>query len=332
MGCVDQSNLWTACLSWSVFLLLAIVVPLNRTCSRLSELRRKHSQPYDSVVQIVSHRRCNPFFIVYLNLFESMGFGDSSSLIKLCDESPKVRQGYTEQLHRSLKLLSVFVLPCFAAESAYKIWWYSSGATRIPFLGNAYVSDAIACMLELCSWLYRTSIFFLVCVLFRLICYLQILRLQDFAQLFQEESDVASVLKEHLRIRRHLRIISHRYRAFILSTLIFVTASQLASLLITTRSHAEVTILKAGELAFGAAVLRQPGDGALICLRSATKITHKAQSVTCLAAKWHVTYFENNRAGITVFGFILDRTWLHTIFGIEMSLFLWLLSKTIGFS
>ena len=25
-----------------------------------------------------------------------------------------------------------------------------------------------------------------------------------------------------------------------------------------------------------------------ICLRSATKITHKAQSVTCLAAKWHV--------------------------------------------
>lgn len=26
----------------------------------------------------------------------------------------------------------------------------------------------------------------------------------------------------------------------------------------------------------------------LILLRSATKITHKAQSVTCLAAKWHV--------------------------------------------
>lgn len=28
--------------------------------------------------------------------------------------------------------------------------------------------------------------------------------------------------------------------------------------------------------------------GLLILLRSATKITHKAQSVTCLAAKWHV--------------------------------------------
>ena len=28
--------------------------------------------------------------------------------------------------------------------------------------------------------------------------------------------------------------------------------------------------------------------GLFICLRSATKITHKAQAVTCLAAKWHV--------------------------------------------
>ncbi|KAF8369805.1 hypothetical protein HHK36_032166 [Tetracentron sinense] len=406
-GCVDQSNLWTACLSWSVFLLLAIVVPLIShfvlACRNCDE---KHSQPYDSVVQLSLTVVATLSFICLSEFVRKYGLRRFLFLDKLCDESPKVRQGYTEQLHRSLKLLSVFVLPCFAAESAYKIWWYSSGATRIPFLGNAYVSDAIACMLELCSWLYRTSIFFLVCVLFRLICYLQILRLQDFAQLFQEESDVASVLKEHLRIRRHLRIISHRYRAFILSTLIFVTASQLASLLITTRSHAEVTILKAGELANNLELesLVQLCSvslvtGLFICLRSATKITHKAQSVTCLAAKWHVlatidsfdgtdgetpmhhngynrvfpvnvdgesgeeeagdgddeldntkiipiyahtisfqkrqalvTYFENNRAGITVFGFILDRTWLHTIFGIEMSLFLWLLSKTIGFS
>ncbi|GAU29895.1 hypothetical protein TSUD_379850 [Trifolium subterraneum] len=27
-----------------------------------------------------------------------------------------------------------------------------------------------------------------------------------------------------------------------------------------------------------------------------------------------VTYMENNRAGITVYGFMLDRTWLHSIF------------------
>lgn len=51
-----------------------------------------------------------------------------------------------------------------------------------------------------------------------------------------------------------------------------------------------------------------------------------------LVGEYAVTYFENNRAGITIYGFTLDRTTLHTIFGIELSLVLWLLGKTIGFS
>lgn len=148
-----------------------------------------------------------------------------------------------------MKLLACFVLPCFAAECSYKIWWYSSGASQIPFLGNVYLSDATACILELFSWLYRTTIFFLVCVLYRLICYLQILRLQDFTKVFQEESEVESVLKEHLRIRRQLTVISHRYRGFIMLALAFVTASQFAALLSTTRTNANLNIFMAGELA-----------------------------------------------------------------------------------
>lgn len=152
-------------------------------------------------------------------------------------------------MQRSLKILFIFVLPCFAAESIYKIWWYSSGGTQIPFLGNVIVSDTVACILELSSWLYRTTVFFLVCVLFRLICYLQILRLQDFAQVFHVDSDVESVLREHLRIRRHLRIISHRYRRFIVLALVFITASQFASLFMSTRSSSDLHIYKSGELA-----------------------------------------------------------------------------------
>lgn len=152
-------------------------------------------------------------------------------------------------MQRSLKIISSFVLPCFAAESAYKIWWYASGASQIPFLGNVYVSDAVACVMELCSWLYRITIIFLVCVLFYLVCHLQILRLQDFAQLFQDQSDVGSVLAEHLRIRRHLRIISHRFRGFILLILLLVTGSQFASLLVTTKATSEINIYRAGELA-----------------------------------------------------------------------------------
>lgn len=149
----------------------------------------------------------------------------------------------------TMKLILLWGLPCFIAECAYRIWWYVSGASQIPYYGEIYVSSIILCTLELCSWMYRTSIFFLVCVLFRLICYLQILRLEDFAPVFQRETEVGSILLEHLRLRRNLRIISHRFRGFILSSLLLVTASQLIFLLMVTKPHADVDILKAGELA-----------------------------------------------------------------------------------
>lgn len=148
-----------------------------------------------------------------------------------------------------MKLISVFAGPCFIAMTAYKIWWYASGGSQIPFLGNVYVSDIVACILELCSWLYRTTVIFLVCVLFRLICHLQILRLQDFATYFHVDSDVQSVMSEHLRIRRHLRIISHRYRRFFLIALILITGSQFVCLLETTKARYGLSIYKTGELA-----------------------------------------------------------------------------------
>ncbi|KAI7739645.1 hypothetical protein M8C21_003127 [Ambrosia artemisiifolia] len=397
--CVDQSNIYTATLSWVIFITFTFIVPgLSHFYLACSDCDNRHARPYDTLVQLSLSSIATLSFVSLSQFVRVYGLRRFLFFDKLCDESEIVRTGYTDQLNRSLKILSIFVVPCFAAESAYKIWWYTSGATAIPFLGNVIVSDTVACVLELCSWLYRTVVFFLVCVLFRLICYLQILRLQDFAQVFQVDSDVESVLREHLRIRRHLKIISHRYRVFILLALILVTVSQLASLLNTTRSSAELSIFKSGELALVSVSLLA---GLLILLRSATRITHKAQGVTCLAAKWHVcatidafeppeadtetptvgavgspvfpveasssdyddvgseedeldntklipayaystisfqkrqalvTYFENNRAGITVFGFMLDRTSLHTIVTIELSLVLWLLGKTIAMS
>ncbi|KAH0987545.1 hypothetical protein GBA52_014722 [Prunus armeniaca] len=397
--CVDQSNAWRACLSWFVFFLFGIFVPaMSHFVFGCGTCDSKHKRPYDSVVQLSLSSVASLSFVCLSRFVKKFGLRRFLFLDKLYDESETVRRGYTAQLDRSLKLLCIFVIPCFVADSAYKIWWYASEARQIPFVGNVYASAAVACIMELCSWLYRTTVIFLVCVLFRLICYLQILRLQDFATMFEVDSDVGSVLSEHLRIRRQLTIISHRCRAFILWSLILVTVSQFALLLITTKSSTMVNldVYRAGELVLCSITLV---TGLFILLRSATKITHKAQAVTCLAAKWHVCatldsfdaataqnasgrslpvvvgseehgesdneevdveedeldntklipsyayttisfqkrhalvkYFENNRAGITIFGFTLDRTTLHTIFMLELSLVLWLLGKTVGIS
>ena len=137
-----------------------------------------------------------------------------------------------------MKLLCLLVFPCFAAECVYKIWWYVTGATQIPYYGNMYLSNTVMCMLELCSWLYRTTIFFLVCVLFRLICRWQIIGLESYAQVFQKETEVETIMLEHNKMRKTFRIISHRFRAFILISLIMVTASQLVYLVTITSSSA----------------------------------------------------------------------------------------------
>ncbi|CAI0382923.1 unnamed protein product [Linum tenue] len=403
----DQSKLWTACLSWSVFFLLAIVNPIvSHFLLLCADCDQEHQRPYDSVVQL-SLSVCAIISFLCLSYWSrKYGFRKFLFLDKLDDESPRIRRGYQQQLKRSMRLLCTFVLPCFAVESAYRIWWYATGAFEIPYLENVYLSDIVICTLQLASWVYRISIFILVCILYRVICHLQILRLEEFADFFQTESEVGSILKEHLRIRRNLRIISHRFRRFILLSLLLVTASQLMSLLVTTRSSATNNIYEAGELALCSINLV---IGLFICLRSATKITHKAQAITSLAAKWHVcatinssydpnvadgntptshrvfypscgqvhpinidwvldedgddkeeeddddnsdssnmvpifahtisfqkrqalvTYLENNKAGMTVFGFMMDRSWLHTIFGVELALLLWLLNKTIEF-
>ncbi|XP_058782242.1 uncharacterized protein LOC131656568 [Vicia villosa] len=398
--CVDQSNAFTATLSWFVFFIFTLAVPAaSHFFIACPDCDSRHSRPYDAVVQLSLSSVASLSFLCLSSFVRKYGLRRFLFLDKLCDESETVRMNYMAQLNRSLKLLSVFAGPCFIAMSAYKIWWYSSGGSHISFLGNVYVSDTVACILELCSWLYRTTVIFLVCVLFRLICQLQILRLQDFATYFHVDSDVQSVMSEHLRIRRHLRIISHRYRRFILFALILITGSQFVCLLETTKAKYGLSIYKTGELVLCSVTLL---SALSIMFRSATKITHKAQAITGLAAKWHVcatldsfdgadeggrlsaqisheviyprvgtdgeseaddagdeedeidntkwiasysystisyqkrqalvNYFENNKAGITVYGFMLDRSTLHTIFGIQLSLVLWLLGKTIGIS
>jgi hypothetical protein len=87
-------------------------------------------------------------------------------------DSEDVQAGYAAQLARSFRVLSCFVLPCTLVEAAFKAYWYYTAA---PPLRSPWWAAA-ACALEVASWVYRVTLFFVVCVLFRVICYLQILR------------------------------------------------------------------------------------------------------------------------------------------------------------
>ncbi|PUZ76187.1 hypothetical protein GQ55_1G269700 [Panicum hallii var. hallii] len=485
--CVDHSPSrgLAAAGSWAVFLLLAVAGPAA------ARLLHAPPRPYDGQVQVSLTLAASLAYVsLRAVLRRSGGLRRLLYLDSLRRDSEDVQAGYAAQLARSFRVLACFVLPCALAEAAYKAYWYwYYAAAGLPALGSPWWAAA-ACALEVASWVYRVALFFMVCVLFRVICYLQILRMVGFAREFGRFADVATVLQHHRRIREQLRKISHRYRKFIVCSLILVSASQFAALLSTTRPHAVVNLATAGDLAKkslhapkgtrmfrhhrrsclprkqhtcsdrhhrrssesisrhhtlsvvypnstwstatagGCAgrsaqqVCRQMRNyrnflhsgtlcslslvaGLLVCLHSAAKITHKTQAMTSVAAAWHadatvlafdndqedpdpdlpptagylapanayrvaagdesgsddddshsetsslddpkyvpfqtnnicfqkrqalVTYLENNRAGITVYGFVVDRAWLHALFMIEFSLVMWLLGKTVGIS
>ncbi|ESQ38178.1 hypothetical protein EUTSA_v10028658mg [Eutrema salsugineum] len=397
----DQSNRVKTILSWSVFFLLAVIVPMiSHFVLTCAECDFQHHRPYDALVQLSLSIFAGISFVSLSDWSKKYGIRKLLFLDKLKDVSEKVRIGYESEIQRSMKLLAIFVLPSLTLQAIYRIWWYASGSNQIPYIFNPILSHVLACTLQLSSWLYRTSLFIIACIVYQIICHLQILRLDDFALCFASEiTDFTSTLAEHLKIRRELKIVSHRFRRFILLSLFFVTATQFMALLTTIRASVPFHIYEAGELALCSISLV---SGLFICLKSATQMTHKAHSVTSIATKWNVcatldtfdgldhdgetprfptsrqhfqilsrrrnvvqssdddeegegdsdldnttihpiharaisfqkrqalvTYLENNKAGITVYGFLVDKTWLRMIFSIELALLLWLLKKTI---
>ena len=174
--CMDHSGPAQAALSWLLFLVLAILVP---AAAHFLLAFRASRRPFSAVVQLSLSAASAAGFLCLSASFRRVGPRRLLHLDKLRGKSDRVRLNYTARLAFSFRLLASLVAPCFAAEAAYKAWWYATSADRVPFFANDVLSDVLACSLEMASWMYRSAVYLLTCVLFlfRLICHLQRLRL-----------------------------------------------------------------------------------------------------------------------------------------------------------
>lgn len=118
--CVDQSDAWSACLSWSVFFVFAIVVPIaSHFLLACASCDGKHARPFDGVVQLSLSGVAALSFVCLSRFVRKYGLRRFLFFDKLWDESETVRKGYTEQLNvRSLYLslvisVSVTVMTIF---------------------------------------------------------------------------------------------------------------------------------------------------------------------------------------------------------------------------
>lgn len=282
-----------------------------------------------------------------------------------------------------------WILPCFVVKVTREMFRFSH-----IFQESTWRSCAVL-FASIMSWMYLTTIILTSCMLFNLVCNLQVIHFDDYGKLLEQDSDPLVYLKEHLQLRHNLSKISHRFRMFLLLLFFSVTASQFAILFKTTAYTGPINFTNGGDIAVSSVV---QVVGLVLCLHAAAKISHRAQNIASLASRWHalvtcssdstyvstpnssgnlvpfpahmflrdfsesdleslesgsvqgnshgtaqlasymssyhkreslVLYLLGNPGGITIFGWIVDRTFLNTILMLELTLVLFVLSKTV---
>lgn len=100
--CVDQSNVWTASLSWFVFIVFTFIIPcLSHFYLACSDCDNRHARPYDNLVQLSLSGVATLSFLSLTQFLRIYGLRRFLFFDKLCDESEIVRKGYTAQLNVS---------------------------------------------------------------------------------------------------------------------------------------------------------------------------------------------------------------------------------------
>ncbi|PUZ52237.1 hypothetical protein GQ55_6G254300 [Panicum hallii var. hallii] len=301
---LDHSTRAGRAASYAAFLALALLVPAAVSVSLRADAALSPASAsaitFNRVAQVPVTGLAAISFATLAVFFRR--FGGLRQLLfldgALRDDTTYVRRGYARELDRAFRLLAALLLPSLCVEAAHKAVFFfctvrvdppAAPVVLPPLLPPWRVPwRAVALVATVASWVYRTGVFLLVCVLFRLTCELQILRFEGIHHMFDVEARAAAaeIFAEHRRIRTQLLATSHRYRVFIICCLVTITVSQLGALLVVLSSGDAKSFSNTGDLLVGLAVQL---SGFFMCLFGAARITHRAQRMVSIASQWHMS-------------------------------------------
>ncbi|KAB2049759.1 hypothetical protein ES319_A13G199300v1 [Gossypium barbadense] len=288
---LDHSSSTGKFVSYLTFILLAVFVPIISSLpvwfQDLSIAFPTENTAFNLLVQFPESALAFLGFFTLSCFFRRYGLRQLLFLDALQQDTTFVRRGYTRELDKAFRYLACILLPSFFVEVVHKIIFFSTVKISLPYVSSGFPLNSIAFVLVLGWWVYRTGVFLLVCVLFRLTCELQILRFQGLHKMFEGcGSDGGDIFQEHVRIRKQLAITSHRYRFFIIASLVVITASQFAALLMVLASKSDKNFFNSGDLLVCSTVQL---SGFFLCLLGAARITHRAQGMAAVASRWHMS-------------------------------------------
>lgn len=285
---LDHTSCVGKLISYVTFIFFTIVVPLLTSIFVQVPASAPEDDPFsfNKLVQLPESALAIIAFFTLSSFFRRYGLRQLLFLDALQEDTTYVRRGYTHALEKAFRYLTYIILPSFVVELAHKIIFFSTVKVSAPHITPGFPLNSVVFILVLVSWVYRTGVFLLVCVLFRLTCELQKLRFEGVHKMFEGcGSEAGLIFKEHVRIRRQLWVTSHRYRFFIIGCVVTITVSQLGMLLLVLASKADKTFFNSGDLLICSAVQL---SGFFLCILGAARITHRAQGIVAIATRWHM--------------------------------------------
>ncbi|GAB2280600.1 hypothetical protein Dimus_015229 [Dionaea muscipula] len=275
-----QTSVFSSGLSWIAFLVVGIALPvvilkLGNCSASACEKYQVEDFEYDVLASQASLGVASLLCLSY-NL-RSYGIRKFLFVDRYSGHVVRFMDQYIHKIRNSYCQLVFWLLPCLILKTAREIvrlsnvnegWWQSAGISLALII----------------SWTYVNSINLAACILFQLVCNLQVIHFEDYGKLLERESNIFDLMEKHIRLRNYLSEISHRFRIYLVLLFLIVTASQFVTLMQTTGYDGTITLINGGDFVVNSVI---QVVGITLCLHAATKISHKAQAIASVAAKWH---------------------------------------------
>ncbi|KAK6791632.1 hypothetical protein RDI58_010713 [Solanum bulbocastanum] len=272
----NQSSVLSFVLSWIFFLLLGILVPM--VMLEVSNCHNPQIKSFEFDILVSQALLAAASLLCLSHNLRKYGIRKFLFVDRYSGHIERFSNQYHKKISDSVRLLLLWVLPCFLLKTAREIirilyvqhesWWQSAA------ISLAFVS----------SWTYITAIFLSACVLFHLVCSLQIIHFDDYVKFLEREPDCFVLIQEHVRLRYYLSKISHRFRIYLLLLFLIVIVSHFMTLFQTTGYTGLITYINGGDFAVSSIV---QVVGVILCLNAAAKISHRAQGIGSIASRWH---------------------------------------------
>ncbi|KAK6148091.1 hypothetical protein DH2020_019003 [Rehmannia glutinosa] len=358
-----QNTFLRATLSWVAFFLFAVALPLFTVeFSRCAGCDKFEIETFELEILVSRAVVAAVSLLCVSRNLRKYGIRKALFVNRCHGHMTQFRKQYIQKIRVFYCLLVSWFGVCFLLKAAREV-------TRLMYLqhGPLWLSIVLffACLF---SWSFSTLVFLSGCALFHLVGNLQIIHFENYGKVLEKDLDVSVYIEEHM-ISQFVTLLQTTENQGIINFInggdfAVLSIVQLVGIVlclnaaskishraqslgaIASRWHALVT--NNSNDVSGSGILDNSGNAEYCPPAGSLSVSYSESDLesadymplptngqlTSSTSSYNrrqafVTYVQSNTGGFTIFGWVVDRMLVNTIFFIELSLVFFVLGKTI---